>query len=279
MKKVLALSISLLGALALNAQAQDIDFSKLSQKDKEEIGKIATDYMIKNPTILMKVSQSLQEHQQKEQEEKLQQSAIIAIAKKDILLNDPNTPFIGPKDAKIAFIEFFDYNCVYCSKVAPDIKEIIEKNKDVKFIFKEMPIFANSFPTSKLAAALGLKVYKEKGGEAYMKFHNAIYDTKHFEGELTIKDVEAAAESVGVSSKMAPNEYQVNIDNNMNLASELSLNGTPAFVFMPTNNQTVDNTLITMGAIGKEQFQSVIEQLRDGLKKDEMEASLKQTKK
>lgn len=272
MKKALALGLALMSGIAMNAQAQSIDFSKLSPQDKEEIGKAASEYMVANPTILMQISQALQAKQQQEQQDKLQQSSIIAISKKETILNDAETPFVGPKDAKIAFVEFFDYNCVYCSKVAPDLKEIIENNKDVKFIFKEMPIFANSFPTSKLGAQLGAKVFKEKGSDGYIKYHNAIYDTKHFEGELTVEDVENAAKSVGVDPKVSANDYQVNIDKNMQLAMDLSLNGTPAFIFMPTSGQTPDNTLVTMGAVGKEQLQGIIDQLREEVKKNETKA-------
>ena len=262
MKNKLVLGMALLGALTFNAQAESIDFSKLTTQEKEEIGKIARDYMVANPEILIEMSNGLKAKQEQAQVSQLKDAAQIAIELQDQILNDKDTPFIGPADAKIAVIEFFDYNCIYCSRVAPELKVIMKNNPDIKFVFKEMPIFEDNFPTSKLAAQLANKVLQEKGNEAYLKYHDAIYETKHFEGELTVADVEKAAKLVGVDPKLKPNQYKDKIDNNMELAKKIGIHGTPAFIFMPTSNQNDDNTLVLMQAASKEQLQDIINQLR-----------------
>ena len=262
MKNKLVLGMALLSALTFNAQAESIDFSKLTTQEKEEIGKIARDYMVANPEILIEMSNGLKAKQEQAQASQLKDAAQIAIELQDQILNDKDTPFIGPADAKIAVIEFFDYNCIYCSRVAPELKVIMKNNPDIKFVFKEMPIFEDNFPTSKLAAQLANKVLQEKGNEAYLKYHDAIYETKHFEGELTVADVEKAAKLVGVDPKLKPNQYKDKIDNNMELAKKIGIHGTPAFIFMPTSNQNDDNTLVLMQAASKEQLQDIINQLR-----------------
>lgn len=269
MKKKLALGMALLGVLAFNAQAETekvekatLDFTKLSTQDKEAIGKIAKDYLVANPEVLIEMSNGLKAKQEQVQADQLVENTKIAIAMQEQLLNDKDTPFIGPENAKIAIVEFFDYNCVYCSRVAPELKVIMKNNPDIKFVFKEMPIFENRFPTSKLAAQVANKVFQEKGSEAYLKFHDAVYETKHFEGELTVADVEKAAKSVGVSAKVKPDDFTDKIDKNMKLSEKLGIHGTPSFIFMPTANQTPDNTLIMMQAASKEELQSIINQLR-----------------
>ena len=262
MKNKLVLGMALLSALTFNAQAESIDFSKLTTQEKEEIGKIARDYMVANPEILIEMSNGLKAKQEQAQASQLKDAAQIAIELQDQILNDKDTPFIGPADAKIAVIEFFDYNCIYCSRVAPELKVIMKNNPDIKFVFKEMPIFEDNFPTSKLAAQLANKVLQEKGNEAYLKYHDAIYETKHFEGELTVADVEKAAKLVGVDPRLKPNQYKDKIDNNMELAKKIGIHGTPAFIFMPTSNQNDDNTLVLMQAASKEQLQDIINQLR-----------------
>ena len=262
MKKKLALGMALLGAMAFNAQAETIDFATLSAQDKEAIGKIAKDYLVANPEVLIEMSNGLKAKQEQAQADQLVENTKIAIAMQEQLLNDKDSPFIGPEDAKIAVVEFFDYNCVYCSRVAPEVKVIMKNNPDIKFIFKEMPIFENRFPTSKLAAQVANKVFQEKGNEAYLKFHDAVYETKHFEGDLTVADIEKAAKLVGVSAKVKPDDFTDKIDKNMKLSEKLGIHGTPSFIFMPTANQTPDNTLIMMQAASKEELQSIINQLR-----------------
>ncbi len=262
MKKKLVLGMALLGALAFNAQAESIDFSKLTAQDKEEIGKIVKDYMVAHPELLIEMSDGLKAKQQEAQEKQLEENTKIAIAMHEQILNDKDTPFIGPENAKIAVVEFFDYNCVYCSRVAPELKVIMKNNPDIKFVFKEMPIFRDKFPTSKLAAQVANKVFKEKGNEAYLKFHDALYETKHFEGELTTADIQKAAKLVGVDPKVKADDFTDKIDNNMKLSEKLGIHGTPSFIFMPTANQNPDNTLIVMRAASKEELQSIIDQLR-----------------
>lgn len=269
MKKKLVLGMALLGVLAFNAQAETekveketLDFTKLSTQDKEAIGKIAKDYLVANPEVLIEMSNGLKAKQEQAQADQLVENTKIAIAMQEQLLNDKDTPFIGPENAKIAVVEFFDYNCVYCSRVAPEVKAIMKNNPDIKFIFKEMPIFENRFPTSKLAAQVANKVFQEKGNEAYLKFHDAVYETKHFEGDLTVADIEKAAKLVGVSAKVKPDDFTDKIDKNMKLSEKLGIHGTPSFIFMPTANQTPDNTLIMMQAASKEELQSIINQLR-----------------
>lgn len=262
MKNKLVVGMALLGALAFNAQAESIDFSKLTAQDKEQIGKIARDYMVANPEVLIEMSDGLKAKQQDAQAKQLEENTKIAIAMHDQILNNKDTPFIGPENAKIAVVEFFDYNCVYCSRVAPELKVIMKNNPDIKFIFKEMPIFENRFPTSKLAAQVANKVFQEKGNEAYLKFHDAIYATKHFEGELTVADVQKAAKLVGVDPKVKDDDFADKIAANMKLSEKLGIHGTPSFIFMPTSNQTPDNTLIMMQAASKEQLQDIINQLR-----------------
>lgn len=262
MKNKLVLGVALLGALAFNAQAESIDFSKLTTQDKEAIGKIAKDYMVANPEVLIEMSNGLKAKQEQAKEDQLVENTKIAIQLKDQILNDKDTPFIGPENAKIAIVEFFDYNCVYCSRVAPELKVIMKNNPDIKFIFKEMPIFENRFPTSKLAAQVANKVFQEKGNEAYLKFHDAIYETKHFEGDLTVADIEQAAKLVGVDPKVKADDFTDKIGNNTKLSEKLGIHGTPSFIFMPTSNQTPDNTLIMMQAASKEQLQDIINQLR-----------------
>ena len=48
------------------------------------------------------------------------------------------TPFIGPKDAKVTVVEFFDFACGHCKSLAPIIAEIAKNNPDVKFVFQPL---------------------------------------------------------------------------------------------------------------------------------------------
>ena len=48
---------------------------------------------------------------------------------------------VGPEDAPVTVVEFFDPNCPHCQSLHPVMKEIIDTYKDrVKFVYKPFPI-------------------------------------------------------------------------------------------------------------------------------------------
>lgn len=229
-----------LALLAMPAFATTANFTP-EQQDK--IGEIAAQYLVEHPEFLIQASQKLQQ-QQLEQQSNSQKKAILA--NKDILLNDPLTPFIGPKDAKINVVEFFDYQCIYCYKIAPIVEKMQNNYPNVKFIFKETPIFGNRWEPSKYAAQMGLAIFAQKGSKAYGNYHNGVYSTGLNEGKLTKVVIDQQAKSAGMDmSKFSVTEsYQKNLQ----LFFQLGFKGTPALVVMPSKGATINNTYVINGA-------------------------------
>lgn len=215
---------------------------EFTAQQKTQIEQIASQYIINHPDVLVKASKTLQQQQMQAQQVDAKQTVI---ANANQLLNDKATPFIGPKDAKVNVIEFFDYQCMYCSKIADVVKQLEAKNPDVKFIFKETPIFASRWEASKYAADMGNWIYQQKGGAAYAKYHNGVFATGKDEGKLTKQDVNTIATSVGVDvSKFDANNTFMN---NFELFGKLGFQGTPALIVMPSNNITTENIHIING--------------------------------
>ncbi|PST95480.1 DsbA family protein [Photobacterium iliopiscarium] len=234
----------MLGALltGCNETTTASNNSDFTAQQKTQIEQIASQYIINHPDVLVKASQTLQQQQMQAQQVEAKK---VVIANADQLINDKTTPFIGPKDAKVNVIEFFDYQCMYCSKIADTVKQLEEKNPDVKFIFKETPIFASRWEASKYAADMGNWIYQQKGGATYAKYHNAVFATGKDEGHLTKKDVNTIATSVGVDvSKFDANNTFMN---NFELFGKLGFQGTPALIVMPSKNITTDNITIING--------------------------------
>ena len=49
---------------------------------------------------------------------------------------------IGPKNAENTIIEFFDYKCGYCTKMHPELVEIVNKRNDTRVVFLQYPILS-----------------------------------------------------------------------------------------------------------------------------------------
>lgn len=54
------------------------------------------------------------------------------------LRNSEVSPYVGPADAKVAVVEFFDFACGHCKSLAPVMAQLIKNNPDVKFVFNPL---------------------------------------------------------------------------------------------------------------------------------------------
>ena len=67
-----------------------------------------------------------------------------------------DSPAIGPKNAKVTILHYFDYQCPFCSKVAPTLDQIVKDYPDtVRIVFKMHPLsmHPNAMPAAEAAMA------------------------------------------------------------------------------------------------------------------------------
>lgn len=238
----------------ITGAAQAAPAATFTPEQEARIGQIAADYMLAHPEILVQISQKLQAQQQERQQKML---ALNVMQNQDALLKDADTPAYGPEKARVAVIEFFDYQCIWCSRLAPELEKIMKANPDVRFVFKEWPIFAGKWEASEQAAQRGLAVWKAKGGEAYVTYHNSIYHTGHAEGELTTADIDAAAKAAGFTDNTTPDNTAL-LERNDALAQQLGLTGTPGVIVMPVAGAQPGNITVLSGGTTASQIQAAI---------------------
>ena len=96
--------------------------------------------------------------------------------------------FAGNPDGKYTLVEFFDFSCGYCKQMAPRLKKIIEKNSDVKVVFKPVSFLS---PMSEVAAKAAVAAHKQgKFLEMYIRLMAAT--------NLSETDIEKIAKEVGL---------------------------------------------------------------------------------
>ncbi|EPX2831368.1 hypothetical protein ACU6Z3_22840 [Klebsiella aerogenes] len=69
---------------------------------------------------------------------------------------DKRIPSWGAADRAVMVVEFFDYQCIWCSRLAPELEKVMKANKNVRYYFMEWPVFSSRWPESLLAAKTGL---------------------------------------------------------------------------------------------------------------------------
>ena len=50
------------------------------------------------------------------------------ILSRDAVLRDPDIPALGNPKGDLTVVEFFDYQCPYCKKLAPEIAQVIRED-------------------------------------------------------------------------------------------------------------------------------------------------------
>ncbi|PJZ05534.1 disulfide bond formation protein DsbA [Pantoea rodasii] len=254
--KMAAFALAMSTALpsAVSNAAETPDFTPAQQA---RIGEIAADYLVAHPDVLIEVSKKLQARQQAMQQQAYVQSALKAHR---LLMQLGGVPVKGPGDSKVIVTEFFDYECIACSMMAPVMEKVMAANTDVRFAFRDWTIFAARYPESTQASHRGLGIYRKQGADAYMEYHNGIYRTGHNEGKLTAEDIEKVAAAAGAGDASGDDSAASDrlIENNDALAEMLGLTGTPGIVVMPAENATADNTTVIPGVVSEQVLQQAI---------------------
>jgi protein-disulfide isomerase len=83
------------------------------------------------------------------------------------------SPTLGPQDAKVTIVEFVDFQCPYCIREWPKIKQILQQYPDtVKVVFKHFPL---NFHKKAAPAHAAAELARLQGGqELFWKMHNMI---------------------------------------------------------------------------------------------------------
>ena len=208
--------------------------------DQNEIEKLIENWIEKNPDKIRYALKKLKIREEKEKKEK-----------SFLLLSDNSLdPFYGNPNADITIYEFFDYNCGYCKSVLPILLKVVEKDKNIKLVFKELPILSE---TSLEAAMYALAAHNQN---LYFEFHRKIME---FRGRLNDDIFIKVANNIGLNIKKVQNDLnddniRLAIEKNRQIAKGLFINGTPTLII---------GDKIIPGAISEQQLNEVIKEVRN----------------
>jgi len=145
-----------------------------------------------------------------------------------LVLRDPDVPATGNPEGDINIVEWFDYNCPYCRKVAPEISQVVQDDGKVRMVLKDWPILGE---VSKFGARMALAAkYQDK----YMAAHEAMIGVSSKLTEPRIRELLAGA---GIDMDRLNRDAETNakaIDSilarNHEQAIAFGFKGTPSFI-------------------------------------------------
>jgi len=220
----LALALAIPGLAPAQLQSRPA-LSDMTEAEREALRTEIRAYLLEFPEVLMEAINILEARRKADTQ---QADAALIAASSEQLYNDPNSWVFGNPDGDVTLVEFADYRCGYCKKAHPVLKELQQRDPNIRMVLKEFPILGpDSTAAARMAtAALDLDPANfEALNDALMRF----------EGQLTEAAAYQIASRAGydiaaLKKHAASAEIEARIGDNYALARTLGLQGTPSFI-------------------------------------------------
>jgi protein-disulfide isomerase len=220
--------------------------AEFTPEQRRAIEAVIHDYLTNNPELMLDLLQAAQDKLKGESRDK---AAAALVDRRREPLDDPDSPVAGNPKGDVSLVEFFDYRCPYCKQVEPALEALLAKDKQLRFVYKELPVLG---PDSITAARAALAARKQG---KYDAMHRALMMVK---GQIDEAAVTKVASSVGLDverlkADMAAPEVDRALKANLKLAEALDIHGTPGFVI---------GDEIVPGAVSLDELKRLIEAAR-----------------
>jgi protein-disulfide isomerase len=136
------------------------------------------------------------------------------------------SPSRGPDAAPVVLVEFADFECPFCQKLAPELDALYAKHSgDMRFVYKflPLPMHPHGEPVARAAIAAQMQ------GQFWPMHHLLFANGQHLEEP----DLERYARTIGLDverfrSDMASAAATARLDTDRKMAERLGIKGTPS---------------------------------------------------
>ncbi len=136
-----------------------------------------------------------------------------------------NSPIKGSMSAKVTIVEFSDFQCPYCSKLQPTIKQILDAYPDdVRLVYKQFPL---DFHKQARNAAKASLAAGEQG--KFWEMHDLIFEKFNSltEAMFTEFAVKLGLDKKQFEADYNSTKYDRQIQDEINLGTTVGVRGTP----------------------------------------------------
>ncbi|HEX9620162.1 MAG TPA: thioredoxin domain-containing protein [Polyangiaceae bacterium] len=169
-------------------------------------------------------------------------------------------PQWGNANAPVTIVEVSDFECPFCSRVGPTLKQVKDTYgpDKVRIVWKHnpLPFHKKARPAHEAAAT----VFALGGSDAFWKFHDLAFENQRSldESKLAEWATTSGVDAAKFKEAYAAKKYAAKVDEDMAVARKIGASGTPAFRI---------NGVTLSGAQPFEKFKAVIdEQLAEAQK-------------
>lgn len=214
-------------ALTLTLPASAFDLGAMTADERAEFGEQIRAYLLENPQVILEAIDILEQRNaaaEVERDKALVQHNLAA------LVDDGYSWVGGNPEGDVTVVEFMDYRCGFCRRAKPEVEQLLAEDGNIRLIIKELPILGES---SVLASRFAVSAKHVEGAEAYKAIHDALIDMPGEPNEVTLARL---SDSFGFNTEailagMNTEEVTSELRQTRQLANNMSIGGTPTFVF------------------------------------------------
>jgi protein-disulfide isomerase len=212
--------------------------SGVSASERSKTEAVVRAYILAHPEIIPEAMAVLQK---RESVKRLSQAG-----------NGVAKPFPGAEagnpNGDVTVVEFTDYNCGFCKSSVADLAKLATEDKNIRIVFREVPVLA---PSSRDAALWALAAANQGKHNA---FHIAMFDI----GRPDDQTIRAAAAKAGMDIAAAERftvskQADAELTNNKTMMQQIGFNGTPTFII---GDQIIE------GALGYDALKEAVSKVR-----------------
>lgn len=136
-------------------------------------------------------------------------------------------PALGPESAPVTIVEFSDFECPFCLRIHPTLKQVMEDyDGRVRLVFRQFPLNA-LHPHAQKAAEASLCA-NEQG--KFWEMHDAMFDNPR---QLSVSDLKLRAAEIGLDLRafetcLDTGEFAEQVAADVAAGRALGVSGTPA---------------------------------------------------
>ncbi|MFH1781986.1 MAG: thioredoxin domain-containing protein [Patescibacteria group bacterium] len=161
----------------------------------------------------------------------------------------------GNEDAKITIVEFSDFQCPFCQKHHPTVKNFVDGNDDVKWVFKHFPL--NSHPQAK-PASIAAECANEQG--KFFEYVDALFENQ---SSLAANYYTELASELGLNTSkfetcLEDEDVAAKVNNDYQMGIAAGVTGTPATIIF---NEDGDIEMVS-GAVEESYIEDVVNNMK-----------------
>ena len=141
---------------------------------------------------------------------------------------DPRRDHVrGPKKAPVTLVEYGDFECPYCGRAEPVVRELLAETGDVRYVFRHLPL--TDVHSHAQLASEGAEAAAQQG--AFWEMHDVLME---HQGALTARDLIRYATELGLDTERFTADLRshagaAHVAEDVDSADLSGVSGTPTF--------------------------------------------------